>query len=57
MEVYVVIELKSEDYHGTYKEVIDVYASEDCARKACEILNRESSSCDIEYDWDVYNLK
>lgn len=55
-KVHILLELKSEDYHGTYKEIIAVYSNEeDCKAKRKE-LEEENYDCNIEYDHEVFNV-
>jgi hypothetical protein len=57
MKAYVVIEAKPEDYHGTYKEVISVHATEESARAKVTELYKECNSYDTEYYFDTYNIE
>jgi hypothetical protein len=57
MEVYLIIEAKSEDYHGTYKEVIGVYKNKDDALMKIKELEEDNSSCNTEYDYYTYNIE
>lgn len=54
--VYVVIEAKSEDYHGTYREIVSIYANKDTAMKKVNQLIEENYNCDTEYYYETYNV-
>ena len=56
MKVHVIIESKSEDYHGTYKEVIEVHSSKEKARERCNELKEKCGEYDTEYDYETFNL-
>lgn len=55
--VYVVIENKSEDYHGTYKEIIAIFNEKEAAVSKIKELEEENYNCNIEYDYDIYNVE
>jgi hypothetical protein len=57
MTVYIIIESKHEDYHGEYREIIDVYGKEEDAKKEMDALNEENYNGNIEYWIDTYKLK
>lgn len=55
MKVYVVYKHKTEDYHGTYTEVINIYDNENTARNRVEKLERENTEgSDIYYSWEEF---
>ena len=56
-KVYVVIENKSEDYHGTYKEIIAIFNEKEAAVSKIKELEEENYNCNIEYDYDIYNVE
>ena len=55
-KVHILIEQKSEDYHGTYKEIIAVFKNKEDAIKRMEQLREENYNCNIEYDYDTWNV-
>ena len=49
MKVYLVIETKSEDYHGSNDTVLDVYKNLVQAEEKVLELEKENNNYDIEY--------
>jgi len=52
--VHVIIEATSEDYHGTYKEVIAVYHNKLHAKKRIKKLQENCNSYNTEYYFETY---
>ena len=57
MKAYLVIELKSEDYHGTYDTVISVHSTSESAKAKVDQLYKDLTSADTEYHFEVYNIE
>lgn len=55
-KVYIILELKSEDYHGTYKEIIAVYNNEEDCKTKIKELEEENNDYNIEYYHEVFNV-
>lgn len=55
-KVHVIIESKSVDYHGSYDEIVEIYANiEDAKNKIKELLD-ENNNGNIDYFIDTYNV-
>jgi len=55
-KVYVVIESTSVDYHGTYHEIVQIFANREDAEKKCKELMDENYKADTEYFIDAWNV-
>lgn len=55
-KVYIVTSHRSEDYHGTYVDVISVHATEKSARQAIKDLYENEPHYDTDYLFDTFNL-
>lgn len=55
-KVHVILELKSEDYHGTYKEIVAVYSNEEDCKAKLKELEEENHYYNIEYWHEVFNV-
>lgn len=55
--IYIVIEAKSEDYHGTYKEIVGVYSTKKAAEEKAKALSDNNHIYDIEFYVDCYKLQ
>lgn len=55
-KVHVVIEAKSEDYHGTYNEIIQIFSNCDDADKKVKELSETNYKGNIEYFIDTWNV-
>lgn len=55
-KVYLVIESKSEDYHGTYKDILCVYSNKDKAQKEVDRLMEKNNDYDTEYYFVSYHV-
>ena len=55
-KVHVVIEAKSEDYHGTYNEIIQIFSNRDDADKKVKELSETNYKSNIEYFIDTWNV-
>ena len=54
--IYLVIESKSEDYHGVDHEVKGAYKNQDDAQTESNRLNSESDEYDTSYDIEGFEL-
>lgn len=55
-KVHVVIEAKSEDYHGTYNEIIQIFSNSDDADKKVKELSEINYKCNIEYFVETWKV-
>lgn len=55
-KVHIILELKSEDYHGTYKEIVAVYGNEEDCKSKLKELEEENHYYNIEYWHEVFNV-
>lgn len=55
-KVHVIIELKGVDYHGYYREIVEIYANIEDAKKKRKELSEENNNYDIDYFIDTYNV-
>jgi len=55
--VYLVLQLTSEDYHGTYTEVVSAHSTREKARKKVEELYENSLGYNVEFTWEAYNIE
>ena len=55
-KVHVIIESKSVDYHGCYREIVEIYANIEDAKKKIKELSEENNNYDIDYFIDTYNV-
>jgi predicted regulator of amino acid metabolism with ACT domain len=55
-KVHVVIEAKSEDYHGTYNEIVQIFANREDADKKVIELSGNNYKGNVEYFIDTWNV-
>ncbi|MDD4028046.1 MAG: hypothetical protein PHN54_03230 [Bacilli bacterium] len=55
-KVHVIIESKGVDYHGSYREIVEIYANIEDAKKKIKELLEENNNYDIDYFIDTYNV-
>ena len=55
-KVYIIIESKSEDYHGRYDTIISVHADYQLAMDKCDRLKKQNYNPNIEYCVDTYEI-
>ena len=56
-KVYIIIESKSEDYHGTYDTIISVHTDYQLAMDKRDKLYEENCKPNIEYCVDTYKIE
>jgi len=57
MDVWAIIKRKSEDYHGSYDDVLDIYSNRDKAKDRVRELNEENDEgYDTEYFTESFTL-
>ena len=57
MKVFIIIEAKSEDYHGTYKEVVGVFKDLDKAENEVSRLTEENGDYNTEHYLEAFNIQ
>jgi hypothetical protein len=57
MIVYIVTKNTSEDYHGTYVEIIAVFQTQESAINRVKELQEDNYNYNIVYDCEAYNVE